>query len=70
MQALEKHNEEIEEFNDLALSEKSAKSTKSTAFSISGLTDCSNITFSGVLEKWHSPDVLDREVDQIYLVLL
>ncbi|XP_047128483.2 RRP12-like protein isoform X1 [Hydra vulgaris] len=61
LQALEKHDEEIEDFGDLAISEKTAESTKSTAFSISGLTDCSNITFSAVLDKWHSPNSLDQE---------
>jgi len=63
--ALQKHNEDIEEdlhMEDLAISESSAVTKKSKAFSISGLTDCSNITFNKVLDKWRSTDALDQEV--------
>lgn len=62
--ALQKHNDDIEEdlhMEDLAISETTAETRKSKAFSISGLTDCSNITFNRVLDKWNSTDSLDQE---------
>ena len=69
--ALEKHNEIIEDFDDLAVSETTGVSSKSKAFSISGLTDCSNMTFNKVLDRWNSPDALDREVgSRNYLINL
>ena len=63
--ALQKHNEDIEEdlhMEDLAISETTASIKKSKAFSISGLTDCSNMTFNKVMNKWKSTDSLDQEV--------
>ena len=63
--ALQKHNEDIEEdlhMEDLAISETTASTKKSKAFSISGLTDCSNMTFNKVMNKWKSTDSLDQEV--------
>jgi len=65
--ALQKHDEaiedEIEDFSELALSDKESVSTKKStkAFSISGLTDCTNITFNKVWEKMNSTNSLDQE---------
>jgi len=65
--ALGKHNEQMEdeetfsEFGGLAISEITGVTSKSKAFSISGLTDCSNITFHKVLDKWNSPLQSDKE---------
>ncbi|XP_066913339.1 RRP12-like protein [Clytia hemisphaerica] len=62
--ALQKHNEDIEEdlhMEDLAISETTATTKKSKALSISGLTDCSNMTFNRVMDKWKSTDSLDQE---------
>ena len=47
---------------DLAISETTATTKKSKAFSISGLTDCSNMTFNKVMDKWKSTDSMDQEV--------
>ena len=63
--ALEKHDEALDDeisLCGLTLSDQSAVSAKSKAFSISGLTDCSNITFHNVLNKWSSSNSLDQEV--------
>ena len=63
--AIQKHNEDIDDdlnMEDLAISETSGVTKKSKAFSISGLTDCTNLTFHKVLNKWNSSDKLDQEV--------
>ena len=54
--------ETFSEFGGLAISEITGVTSKSKAFSISGLTDCSNITFHKVLDKWNSPLQSDKEV--------
>lgn len=67
--ALEKHNEKVEDeldIGDLAISEKTGTSIQSKAFSISGLTDCSNMTFSKVMDHWNSGNIIDQEVSKLY----
>ncbi|XP_057307990.1 RRP12-like protein [Hydractinia symbiolongicarpus] len=62
--ALEKHNEKVEDeldIGDLAISEKTGTSVQSKAFSIGGLTDCSNMTFSKVMDHWNSGNIIDQE---------
>lgn len=64
--ALEEHNEKIEEdaiseMGGLAISDTTGVTRKSKAFSISGLTDCSNMTFNKVIDKWNSNVDSDKE---------
>lgn len=65
VEALEKHEEAMDDeisLTGLTISDKSsAVSAKSKAFSISGLTDCSNLSFYNVLNKWSSTNALDQE---------
>lgn len=64
--ALKQHDENLDDdlgFHDLAISDQSsALSTTSKAFSISGLTDCTNLTFHNVWNKMNSSSTLDQEV--------
>jgi len=68
VEALKRHDEVLDDeisMGGLTLGETTTSgtevSTKSKAFSIGGLTDCSNITFHKVLNKWTSKDALDQE---------
>lgn len=66
VEALAKHDERVED-EDVVLEDADAETAntgKSLAtVSISGLTDCSNPTFSGVLKRfWHSPGANHQEV--------
>merc|ERR1711962_126480 len=66
MEALKKHDDALDDeisLGGLSLGDTSGSevSAKSKAFSIGGLTDCSNITFHKVLDKWSSKDALDQE---------
>jgi len=65
IQALKKHDEILDDeisLGGLTLGDGLSEATsKSKAFSIGGLTDCSNVTFHNVLNKWSSTDALDQE---------
>lgn len=64
IEALEKHDEAVDDeisMGGLTLSDTSGVSTKSKAFSISGLTDCSNISFHHVMKSWSSTNSMDQE---------
>eukprot|EP00112_Aurelia_sp_Birch-Aquarium-sp1_P019872 Seg500.2 transcript_id=Seg500.2/GoldUCD/mRNA.D3Y31 product="RRP12-like protein" protein_id=Seg500.2/GoldUCD/D3Y31 len=54
--ALSKHNNEFESDDEIITDASQANSTGSSVpFSISGLTDCSNMTFQKVHKLWTSP---------------
>lgn len=54
--ALSKHNNEFESDDEIITDVSQANSTGSSVpFSISGLTDCSNMTFQKVHKLWTSP---------------
>ena len=54
--ALSKHNDEFGSDDEIIIDASQANSTASSLpFSISGLTDCSNMTFQKVHKLWTSP---------------
>ena len=69
VQALAKHNAEQTDNEVMCFDEETARTVKSFAtVSISGLTDCSNPTFSGVLKRfWQSPGANHKDVRYVCL---
>ena len=65
VEALAKHNENIDE-EDIVLDDVETAGRSMATVSISGLTDCSNPTFSGVLKRfWQSPGANHQEVSAV-----
>jgi hypothetical protein len=65
VEALAKHNDNIDD-EDIVLDDAETTRRSMATVSISGLTDCSNPTFSGVLKRfWQSPGANHQEVRSI-----
>ena len=65
VEALAKHNENIDD-EDIVLDDAETAGRSMATVSISGLTDCSNPTFSGVLKRfWQSPGANHQEVSAV-----
>ena len=65
VEALAKHNENIDD-EDIVLDDVETAGRSMATVSISGLTDCSNPTFSGVLKRfWQSPGANHQEVSAV-----
>lgn len=62
VEALARHAEKQDEEGDVELKEEEGFSMKSGAFSVSGLTDCSNPVFAAVRRFWDSPASQHKEV--------
>ena len=62
VEALARHAEKQDEEGDVELKEEEGFSMKSSAFSVSGLTDCSNPVFAAVRRFWDSPASQHKEV--------
>ena len=65
VEALAKHNENIDD-EDIVLDDVETAGRSMATVSISGLTDCSNPTFSGVLKRfWQSAGANHQEVSAV-----
>ena len=66
VEALAKHQDKHDEEGDVELKDDEGFSVKSgqtfSAFSVSGLTDCSNPVFATVKRFWDSPSSQHKEV--------
>ena len=69
--ALARHEEKHDEEDDVELKDDEGLSVKSGqtfgAFSVSGLTDCSNPVFATVRRFWDSPSSQHKEVSELKL---
>ena len=69
VEALAKHAEKQDEEGDVELKDDEGFSVKSGqtfgAFSVSGLTDCSNPVFATVRRLWDSPSSQHKEVSDL-----
>ena len=69
--ALARHEEKHDEEDDVELKDEERLSVKSGqtfgAFSVSGLTDCSNPVFATVRRFWDSPSSQHKEVSELKL---
>ena len=72
VEAVAKHAQNQDEDGDVKIKEDEEFSMKSGqtfgAFSVSGLTDCSNPAFDTVRRFWDSPSAQHKEVSKVKLV--